>query len=120
MTGNRVKEAWKMIKSLKGTGSSREQESVPVKALLDHYSDLFSDGDTWEAQDMIGPTVGETVAELDNDITRGELVKVFRELKSGKAGGVDGICPEFVKSVLINKSFLDHVMRLFGLIFNGN
>ena len=83
---------------------------------IEHFSNLYAAS---EKVEVSKPTYKYHMcdADLDKDISIKEIEKALNTLKAGKAGGYDGLPPEFLKNCKNNQLFASVILNLFNLIF---
>ena len=104
---------WKLIKGKTKQYKSSEN-SITEQEWIKHFTNLYANDHVEEI------LADEEQYQEDDDvcrqITEEEILAVIKELKTEKAPGIDGIPPEFYKSLAEDKEFINLLTNLFNLI----
>ena len=115
-----IKNAWDLVKKLSGKKSRSVifiEGEDRLKTWENHFKNLLNADTTTQSDGA--PIV--KIFDLFNTITRGDLTQdevdlAIRQLKNGKAPGLDGLPPEFWKLPKVRKSLL----RFCNETYHGN
>ena len=110
---------WKHVRNLIGNNTIDESERIDLITWFNHFQDLFKlNENEANAHDSPLQRPEQTNNELNCSITEEEVILAIRKLKSGKAGGLDGVLSEMLKAgKYITVNFLT---KLFNAIFDSN
>lgn len=87
---------WNTVKKARCKKTS--QPNIDLESWHDHFQQVFS-GIGLEKKELVNETNADNlfVPHLDNPIREDEVQEAIRNLKLGKAAGLDNVCTEFLK-----------------------
>jgi len=92
---------WKELRACCGLVKKQAlKNSITINEWRDHFMNVFesnSSNNQADYESAHSEVDSVCIEELDNPISVEEVVKSIKRLKSGKAGGLDGILPEMLK-----------------------
>lgn len=122
MLRNNGKMFWKEIRQLSGKRKSEVCKDITNDQWLDHFQKLFNanrggfQNRLLQIDESETNNNGQTCHELNQCITKEEVNKAIRNLKNGKACGVDEISAEMLKTA--NDSIVSFLTKLFNKLFD--
>ena len=95
---NNGEKFWGTIKALRKTYST--PPDIDIEVWEDHFENVFKENKLVKRSDLATQTKRKYIYEedLDKRISQDEVRESIRALKSGKAGGLDEVCGEFLKN----------------------
>jgi hypothetical protein len=96
------KKFWDTVKTARQR--VKKQPVIEIQAWQEHFAKVLGNDSGEDSSSKINDNVNSenlteelSVPLLDNPITENEVREAIKNLKSGKAGGLDSICSEFLK-----------------------
>ena len=93
---------WRIIKRFRRRAAGNENGTAGIKASKwkEHFDRIFNAGKDLNTNwAQVAPEEEVVVESLDKDVSVSEVIRSIRDLKNGKAPGLDGIGGEFYKAI---------------------
>jgi hypothetical protein len=113
---------WETVRNARQ--KKRNQPDIDIKEWQNHFEKVFKSdtvdepaaNPTQVVDDVNAENYNQSIPLLDNPITENEVKAALKNLKAGKAEGLDGICGELLKHA--SSAIVPFLTKLFNKMFN--